>query len=100
MYTTLNRNISTPGIWYLASQGGNGKEEAKQREIRKGTERKMKDTSKFENEKVNYMPVLKGTVSADIELHFRFWNIKLVLSAGPLMVLTFFYLVVHEIFKN
>jgi hypothetical protein len=31
----------------------------------------------------------KGTVSSDIVLHFRFWKIKLVLSAGPLVVLTF-----------
>jgi hypothetical protein len=42
---------------------------------------------------------IKGTVSLDIGLHFRFWKIKLVLSARPLMVLTFFYLVVPEIFK-
>jgi hypothetical protein len=42
---------------------------------------------------------LKGTVSPDIELHFSFWKIKLVLSAGPLMVLTFFFFVVPEIFK-
>jgi hypothetical protein len=84
LHTTLTRNIYIPGIWYVTSQGGNGKEEAKQREIRKGTERKMKDTRKFENKNVSYMPVLKGTVSADIGLHFRFWKIKLVLSAGPL----------------
>jgi hypothetical protein len=42
----------------------------------------------------------KGTVSPDIGLHFSFWKINLVLSAGPLMVLTFFYFVVPEIFKN
>jgi hypothetical protein len=29
--------------------------------------------------------------------HLSFWKIKLVLSAGPLMVLTFFYFVVPEI---
>jgi hypothetical protein len=28
----------------------------------------------------------KGTVSPDIGLHFSFWKIKLVLSAGPFMV--------------
>ncbi len=44
--------------------------------------------------------LLKGTVSLDIGLHFSFWKIKLVLSAKPLMVLTFFYFVVPEIFKN
>jgi hypothetical protein len=43
---------------------------------------------------------LKGTVSPDIGLHFSFWKIKLVLSAKPLMVLTFFYFVVPEILKN
>jgi hypothetical protein len=43
---------------------------------------------------------LKGTVSPEIGLHFRFWKIKVVLSAGLLMVLTFFYFVVPEIFKN
>jgi hypothetical protein len=42
---------------------------------------------------------LKG-VSPDIGLHFRFWKIKLVLSAGTLMVLTFSYVVIPEIFKN
>jgi hypothetical protein len=42
----------------------------------------------------------KGTVSPDIVLHFSFWKIKFVLSAEPLMVLTFFYFVVPEIFKN
>jgi hypothetical protein len=42
----------------------------------------------------------KGTVAPDIGLHFSFWKIKLVLSAEPLMVLTFFYFVVPEIFKN
>jgi hypothetical protein len=47
-----------------------------------------------------HSPVLKGTVSTDIGLHFSFWKIKLVLSAGPLMVLTFFYFVVPDIFKN
>jgi hypothetical protein len=53
----------------------------------------------------NYTTVLKvaisfkGTVSPDIGLHFSFWKIKLVLSAGPCMVLTFFYFVVPEIFK-
>jgi hypothetical protein len=41
---------------------------------------------------------LKETVSPDIGLHFSFWKIKLVLCAGPLMVLTFFYFVVPEIF--
>jgi hypothetical protein len=44
--------------------------------------------------------LFKGTVSPDIALHFSFWKIKLVLSAGLLMVLTFFYFVVPEIFKN
>jgi hypothetical protein len=43
---------------------------------------------------------LKGTVSPDIGLHFSFWKIKLVLSAGPLMVLTLVYFVVPDIFKN
>jgi hypothetical protein len=42
----------------------------------------------------------KGTVSPDIGLHFSFWKIKLVLSAKPLMVLTFLYFVVSEIFKK
>jgi hypothetical protein len=42
----------------------------------------------------------KGTVSPDIGLHFWFWKIKLVLSAGPLVVFTFFYFVVPEILKN
>jgi hypothetical protein len=50
------------------------------------------------------VPVLssffKGTVSPDIGLHFSFWKIKLVLSAGLIMVLTFFYFIVPEIFKN
>jgi hypothetical protein len=41
----------------------------------------------------------EGTVSPDIGLHFSFWKIKLVLSAGQLMVLTIFYSVIHEIFK-
>jgi hypothetical protein len=43
--------------------------------------------------------LINGTVSPDIGLHFSFWKIKLVLSAGPLMVLTFFYFAVPEIFK-
>jgi hypothetical protein len=42
----------------------------------------------------------KGTVSPDIGLHFSFWKIKLVLSAGPLLILKFFYFVVPEMFKN
>ncbi len=42
-------------------------------------------------------PWLKGTVSPDIGLHFRFWKLKLVLSAGSLMVLTFSYFAVPEI---
>jgi hypothetical protein len=50
----------------------------------------------------SYCPVsfFKGTASLDIGLHFRFWKIKLVFSAGPLMVLTFAYFTVPEIFKN
>jgi hypothetical protein len=32
----------------------------------------------------------KGTVPHDIGLYFRFWRIKLVFSAGLLMVITFF----------
>ncbi len=43
---------------------------------------------------------VKGTVSPDIGLHFNVWKIKLVLYAGLLMVLTFFYFVVPEMFKN
>jgi hypothetical protein len=43
---------------------------------------------------------LKETVSPDIGLHFIFWKIRLVLSAGPLMVFTFFYCLVPDIFKN
>jgi hypothetical protein len=43
---------------------------------------------------------LKGTVSPDIGLYFRFWKFKLVLSAGPLLVFTFFYFIIPEIFKN
>jgi hypothetical protein len=35
---------------------------------------------------------IKGRVSPDIELYFRFWKIKLVISAGPLMVFAFFLL--------
>jgi hypothetical protein len=31
--------------------------------------------------------------------YFRFWEIKSVLSVGPLKVFTFFYVVVPEIFK-
>jgi hypothetical protein len=42
----------------------------------------------------------KGTVSPDIGLHFGFWKIIFVLSAGLLMVLKFFYFLVPEIFKN
>jgi hypothetical protein len=42
----------------------------------------------------------KGTVSPDNILYFRFWDIKLVFSAGPLMVFTFFYFIVPEIFKS
>jgi hypothetical protein len=42
---------------------------------------------------------LKGTVSPDIGIYFRFWEIKSVLSAGPLLVFTIFYFVVPEIFK-
>jgi hypothetical protein len=42
---------------------------------------------------------IKGTVSSDIGLYFRFRKIKLVLSARPLMIVTFFYFVVLEIFK-
>jgi hypothetical protein len=41
----------------------------------------------------------KGTVSPNVGLHFRFWKIKLVLSSRLLMVLTFFFFVVPEIFK-
>jgi hypothetical protein len=33
---------------------------------------------------------LKGTVSLDIGLNFTFWKIELELSAGLLVVLTFF----------
>jgi hypothetical protein len=44
--------------------------------------------------------LVKGTVSPDIGIQFSFRKIKLVLSAGPLMVLTFFYFVVSDIFKN
>jgi hypothetical protein len=51
-----------------------------------------------------YSPIcthsFKKTASPDIGLQFSLWKIKLVLSAGPLMVLTFFYFVVPEIFKN
>jgi hypothetical protein len=43
---------------------------------------------------------LKGTVSPGIGFYLRFWKFKLVLSAGPLMVFTFFYFIVPEIFKN
>ncbi len=46
------------------------------------------------------LSVVKGTVSPDIGLHFRFWKIKLVLSIGLLNVLTFSYFVVPEILKN
>ncbi len=35
-----------------------------------------------------------------VGIHFSFWKIKLVLSAGPLMILKFFYFVVPEILKN
>jgi hypothetical protein len=43
------------------------------------------------------MKVLKGTVSRDIDGYFRVYKIKLVLSAGPLMVFTFFtsYCMIH-----
>jgi hypothetical protein len=34
--------------------------------------------------------LLKGTVSPDNGLYFRFWKFKLVLSEEPLMVFTFF----------
>jgi hypothetical protein len=44
--------------------------------------------------------LFKGTVSPNTGLHFSFWKNKLVLSAGLLMVLTFFYFVVPEIFEN
>ncbi len=37
---------------------------------------------------------IKGTVSPDIRLYFRFWKIKSVLSAGPLTVFTFLCFVV------
>ncbi len=40
--------------------------------------------------------LLKGTVSPDIRLYFSFWKINLVLSAGPLMVLTFSYFVPYR----
>jgi hypothetical protein len=43
---------------------------------------------------------IKGTVLPDIGLYFRFWKITLVFSAGPLMVLYFFYFVFPEIFNN
>jgi hypothetical protein len=43
-----------------------------------------------------YLHLIKGTVSLDIGLHFSFWKIELVLFAGPLTVLTFFYFVVPE----
>ncbi len=43
---------------------------------------------------------LKGTVSPDIGLHFRFWKINLVLSAGPFIDLTFSYFVVPAILKK
>jgi hypothetical protein len=46
------------------------------------------------------MKTFKRTVSSDIGLHYRFWKIKLVLSAGPLMILSFFNFVIPEIFKN
>jgi hypothetical protein len=49
---------------------------------------------------MNRRTILKGTVSTDIGSHFPFWKIKLVLSAGPLMVLTFSSFAVPEIFKN
>jgi hypothetical protein len=42
----------------------------------------------------------KGTVSPDNRLYFRFWDIKLVIFAGPFMVFTFFYFIVPEIFKS
>jgi hypothetical protein len=37
--------------------------------------------------------------SHDIDGHFSVYKIKSVLSVGPLMVFTFFYLVVCEAFK-
>jgi hypothetical protein len=44
--------------------------------------------------------LLKGTVSPDIGLYFRFLEIKSVLSAVPLIVFTLFYFVVPEIFQK
>ncbi len=41
----------------------------------------------------------KETVSPYFVLDFSLWKIKLVLSVGPLMVLTFFYFKVPKIFK-
>jgi hypothetical protein len=46
-----------------------------------------------------FFDLFKGTVSPDIGLHFRFWKIQLILSAGPLMVLKFSYFVVLDIQK-
>jgi hypothetical protein len=42
---------------------------------------------------------VKGTVSPDVRLYFRFWQIKLVLSAGPLVVFTLFSFVFIDLFK-
>jgi hypothetical protein len=43
---------------------------------------------------------IKETVSPGRGVQFRFGEIKSVLSAGPLSVITFFYFVVPKIFKS
>ena len=47
-----------------------------------------------------YMRLLKGTVSPDIGLYFRYLTIKSVLSAVPLIVFKLFYFEVPEIFQK
>ncbi len=44
--------------------------------------------------------LFEGTVSPDIVFYFRVYKLKSVLLVRPLLVFTFFYYVVPEIFKN
>jgi hypothetical protein len=54
--------------------------------IRQLLERKVKD-------------MIKGTVSPDIGYNFRVWKIKSLLSVEPLMIFTFMFYIVSDIFK-
>jgi hypothetical protein len=53
----------------------------------------------FKNSRPDFQDLLKGTVLPDIGFYFDIYKSKSVLSVGPLLIFTFSYFVVPEIFK-